>query len=609
MRIGADYIEGRSTFVVWAPFVQAVTLKTDGAEYPMEKDDRGYWRAACAHMPPGTTYLYRLDGSLERPDPASSFQPYGVHGASQLIDHAFDWHDRAWDGLPVKDMVIYELHVGTFSPEGTFGAVIDRLDDLAALGVNAVELMPVAQCPGARAWGYEGVYPFAVQNSYGGPRELKRLVDACHRRALAVLLDVVYNHLGPEGNYLADFGPYFTDRYRTPWGEAVNFDGPYSDEVRNFFIENALRWFGRYHIDALRLDAIHGIFDQSATPFLAELAQATARFSEESGRRVSLIAESDLNDARVVGPAGVCGLGMDGQWSDDFHHALHALLTGEKVGYYVDFGGVADLAAALKDGFVYQGRYSVYRKRRHGNATTGVPAEKFIICCQNHDQTGNRRAGERLTALVPFAALKLAAGVLLTAPCVPLLFMGEEYGEDNPFLYFVDYADPGLAGAVRQGRSAELKAFGWEGEAPDPGAAATFAASKIEWEKRTHGRGKLLCDYFRRLLSLRREIACLGAGDNGRMQVYASEEDRLVAARRWKEESSAFWLCNLDGAAKPLSLPLPEGRLVKVLDASDAMWGGPGGVLPDRLCGGSGAGLSIGGYGFALFIADPQGTG
>ncbi len=566
----------------------------------MEKDALGYWKVTCEHVPPGTAYLYRLDGSLERPDPASSFQPYGVHGASQLVDHAYPWRDRDWSGIPLKEMVIYEVHVGTFSPQGTFAAVIDRLDELAVLGVNAIELMPVAQCPGTRAWGYEGVYPFAVQDSYGGPDGLKRLIDACHGRGLAVVLDVVYNHLGPEGNYLADFGPYFTDKYRTPWGKAVNFDGPYSDEVRNFFIENALHWFGRYHIDGLRLDAIHGVFDQSATPFLAELAQAAARFSEQSGRRVSLIAESDLNDARAVKPA--CGLGLDGLWADDFHHALHTLLTAEKTGYYVDFGKVADLATALKEGFVYQGRYSAYRRRRHGNATTGVAAEKFVIFCQNHDQTGNRRTGERLAGLVPFEALKLAAGVLLTAPYVPLLFMGEEYGEDNPFLFFADYSDPELARSVRQGRREEFRAFEWEGEVPDPLDAGTFAASKIEWEKRYRGRGKILCDYFRRLLFLRKEIECLASLDNDRMEVYGSEADRLVAARRWKGDSAVFWVCNLDGEAKPLSIPLPEGDWKKVLDSSDAMWGGPGGVLPDRLCGRT-ADLSISGYGFVLFIA------
>ncbi len=608
LRIGAEYIGGLSSFVVWAPFSGSVSLKTDGTEYPMEKDDLGYWKVTAEHVSPGATYLYHLDGSLERPDPASSFQPYGVHGASQVVDHAYPWHDGEWSGLPVKDMVIYELHVGTFSPEGTFGAVIERLDDLTALGVNAVELMPVAQCPGTRAWGYEGVYPFAVQGFYGGPHEFKKLVDACHERALAVILDVVYNHLGPEGNYLSDFGPYFSDRYRTPWGQAVNFDGPYSDEVRNFFIENALSWFERYHVDALRLDAIHGIFDQSATPFLAELAQAAGRFSAESGRLVSLVAESDLNDARVTKPFDACGLGMDGQWSDDFHHALHTLLTGEKAGYYADFGHVADLVTALREGFVYQGRYSAYRKRRHGNATAGMPAEKFIVFCQNHDQVGNRKTGERLATLVSFEALKLAAGVLLTAPYVPLLFMGEEYGEDNPFLYFVDHLDPELARAVREGRRKEFKAFGWVGDVPDPGAADTFTASKIEWEKRFRGTGKILCDYYRRLLSLRREVECLASG-NGRMEVHGLEAEKLVVARRWQGDSAVFWLCNLDGAPKRFSAPLPEGGWIKVLDSRDKMWGGPGGTLPDRLDGAAGADLSIGGYGFALFIADTQGTG
>jgi maltooligosyltrehalose trehalohydrolase len=573
----------------------------------MEKDDRGYWSCELPAAAPGCAYLYRLDESLERPDPASFFQPYGVHGPSVVIDHAFPWHDRDWTGINARNMALYELHVGTFSPEGVFGGVIDRLGELRALGVNAVELMPVGQFPGARAWGYEGVYPFAVQDSYGGPYELKRLVDACHALGLAVVLDVVYNHLGPEGNYLADFGPYFTDAHRTLWGMAVNFDGPYSDEVRNFFIENALHWFGRYHIDALRLDAIHCIFDRSAAPFLAELAQRTARFSEETGRRFSLIAESDLNDAGVVKPGRLGGVGLDAQWSDDFHHSLHSLLTGERNGYYVDFGAVADLAKAIKEAFVYQGRYSAYRKRRHGNATEGVPAEKFVVFCQNHDQTGNRGNGERLAALVPFEALKLAAGVLLTAPYVPLLFMGEEYGEDRPFLYFTDCGDPDLASAVRAGRKEELKAFGWEREPPDPLDAGTFAASKIEWEKRRTGRGKVLCDYFRRMFSLRRQIACLALPDNCRLQVYASEADRLIGARRWNEGISVLWLGNLEGAAKPLTIPVPEGSWIKVLDSSDAMWGGAGCLLPDRLRGVAWPESSIGAYGFALFVADGSG--
>ncbi len=601
MKVGAECSGGRSFFSVWAPFRRSVSLKVDGAEYPMERDDKGYWRVVVDGAGQGSSYFYRLDDALERPDPASSFQPRGVHGASATVDHVFPWQDGPWRGVDVGDMALYEAHVGTFTPEGSFGAMIDRLGELADLGVNALELMPVAQFPGTKAWGYEGVYPFAVQDSYGGPRELKRLVNACHLHDLAVVLDVVYNHLGPEGNYFADFGPYFTDRYQTPWGMAVNFDGPYSDEVRNFFIENALHWFGRYHIDALRLDAIHGIFDQSATPFLVELAERTARFSEESGRKFSLIAESDLNDVRVIKPRVLGGLGMDGQWSDDFHHALHALLTGERKGYYVDFGAVGDLNKAVEEAFVYQGRYSSYRKRRHGNATTGAPAEKFIVFCQNHDQVGNRMKGERLATLVPFEGLKLAAGVVLTSPFVPLLFMGEEYGEERPFLFFTDYGDPDLAEAVRRGRRAEFKDFEWEGETPDPLDVKTFEASRIEWEKRRAGRGRILCDYYRRLLSLRKELSCLSLPDNCRTQILSSETERLLLARRWNGEASVFWLGNLGGSAVPLTLPPPEGNWTKILDSSDAAWGGPGSLLPDRLSGDAAPEASITGYAFALF--------
>jgi maltooligosyltrehalose trehalohydrolase len=571
----------------------------------MERDGMGYWSVAC-DAPAGTDYLYRINGSVDRPDPASHFQPSGVHAASRVVDHAFPWQDRGWEGIALSDMVIYEVHVGAFTPEGTFAAMIGRLDDLAALGVNAVELMPVSQFPGTRSWGYDGVYIFAPQASYGGPAGLKELINACHRRSIAVVLDVVYNHLGPEGNYLADFGPYFTDRYRTPWGAAVNFDGPYSDDVRGFFIENALHWFESYHVDGLRIDAIHGIFDQSAVPFLARMSEAVADYRRASGRSVLLIAESDLNDARVVRPVSEGGLGMDGEWSDDFHHALHALLTGERTGYYADFGTVADMETALRDGMVYQGRYSLYRKRSHGNAAAGTACGQMVVFCQNHDQVGNRMKGERLAALVPFEALKAAAGVLLASPYVPLLFMGEEYGEENPFLYFADYADPGLMEAVRNGRRAEFKEFSWAGDPPDPGSVETFMASKLAWEKRGRGKGRALCAYYRRLLALRREVPCLAQPDKGRLEVRGLEADKLIMARMWKDGSAVFWLANLEGKAKtvaPVALPLPAGRWKKLIDSGDAAWGGTGGPLPETLSGGGGS-LRIGPFGFALFVGD-----
>ncbi len=602
-RVGGRRLTGGGcSFTVWAPFAQDVQLKADGAVRRMERDAMGYWNAVC-DVPAGTDYLYRLDGSVERPDPASHFQPSGVHAASRVVDHSFSWQDTGWGGIALADMAIYELHVGAFTPDGTFDAVTGRLDDLAALGVNAVEMMPVAQFPGTRSWGYDGVYLFAPQASYGGPEGLKRLVNECHKRSVAVVLDVVYNHLGPEGNYMAEFGPYFTDRYRTPWGDAVNFDGPYSDDVRNFFIENALHWFESYHVDALRLDAIHGIFDQSAAPFLASLSEAVADYRKASGRTVLLIAESDLNDARVVTPAAAGGFGMDGEWSDDFHHALHALLTGERTGYYADFGAASDVVTAVRDGMVYQGRYSDYRKRSHGNSAAGTTCRQMVIFCQNHDQVGNRMRGERLSTLVPFEALKAAAGVLLASPYVPLLFMGEEYGEENPFLYFVDHADAELMQAVREGRKNEFKEFAWAGDPPDPGLPETFMASKIAWEKRKTGRGKALCAYFRRLLAARREIPCLRMPDKGRLEVYGSEADKVVMARMWNEGSAVFWLANLDREAKTASLPLPSGRWKKVIDSGDDEWNGPGSLLPGRLED-PWPDVAVGAFGFALFVME-----
>ncbi|MEJ2683739.1 MAG: malto-oligosyltrehalose trehalohydrolase [Candidatus Sulfobium sp.] len=401
MQVGAHYLgEGRCRFTVWAPFTEKVSVHVVAPAdrlIRMEKDDRGYWEVTTSGVFPGTQYFYRLDAETERPDPASHLQAGGVHGPSEVVDQgSFPWKDGARKDIPVGQMIIYELHVGTFTPEGTFDAVIPRLDELYSMGTNAIELMPIAQFPGERNWGYDGVYPYAVQKSYGGPEGLKRLVDACHSRGMAVILDVVYNHLGPEGNYLRDFGPYFTEKYNTPWGEAINFDDAYSDEVRNFFIENALYWFRHFHMDGLRLDAIHAIYDMSAIPFLRELAGSVAGFSAEEGRSCHLIAESDRNDSTVIHPGEQGGYGMDAQWNDDFHHALHTLLTGEKTGYYIDFGMTDHLVKAYREGFVYSGQYSGYRKRRQGNSAADRPSSQFVLFAQNHDQIGNRMLGERL---------------------------------------------------------------------------------------------------------------------------------------------------------------------------------------------------------------------
>ncbi|MFW6055122.1 MAG: malto-oligosyltrehalose trehalohydrolase, partial [Thermodesulfobacteriota bacterium] len=440
MKIGAWYKgDNRCTFRVWAPYAGEMSVhfpERPTRTVSMQKLEQGYFEITCSSTPPGTRYSYLLPGGHHRPDPASQFQPRDVHGPSEVVDQGrFTWTDSSWLMFPKEEIIAYELHTGTFTPQGTFEAVIPRLNALQDLGVNTLNLMPVAQFPGARNWGYDGVLPFAVQNTYGGPLGLKQLVDACHCRGMAVILDVVYNHLGPEGNYLAQFGPYFTETYQTPWGEALNFDGPHSDQVRNFFIENALYWFREFHVDGLRLDAVHAILDMSAKPFLQELSEKVDDFRLQHERRVYLIPESDLNDTRLIRSRESGGFGHDAQWNDDFHHALHALLTAEDHGYYQDFGSPSHLAKSLQQGYAYTWNYSRYRQRHHGNASRDIPGDRFVVFSQNHDQVGNRMLGERLSSLVSFEALKLAAACVLLSPFLPLLFMGEEYGEEAPFLY------------------------------------------------------------------------------------------------------------------------------------------------------------------------------
>jgi maltooligosyltrehalose trehalohydrolase len=450
--------------------------------YPMEAEPRGYFRLSRMQVPEGQRYAYRLDGGPERPDPASLWQLEGVHGPSAVVcTGRFGWTDQRWKGLELDDLVFYELHVGTFTPEGTFHAVIPRLDSLRELGVTAVELMPVGQFPGSRNWGYDGVSPYAVQDSYGGPRGLQRLIDACHARGLAVFLDVIYNHLGPEGNYLGEFGPYFTDRYKTPWGPAFNYDGPGSDAVRDYVLANARMWVEEYHADGLRVDAVHAIFDFSARHILRALKEAVDEAARRAGRRVQVIAESDLNDVRLLLPPERGGYGLDGQWSDDFHHAVHTYLTGERHGYYEDFGRVEDLARVLLEPFLVAGTYSPHRDRTHGAPAGDLAGDRFVVSIQNHDQVGNRARGDRLAALLPPPAQRLAACLMLLSPHLPLLFMGEEYGEDNPFLFFCSFEDAGLVQAVREGRRREFASFAWQGEVPDPQSEGTFSASRLSW--------------------------------------------------------------------------------------------------------------------------------
>jgi maltooligosyltrehalose trehalohydrolase len=602
---GASLLEdGQVRFVVWAALARKVEvhlLSPRERLAPMQVTERGYHHAVVDGVEPGSLYLYRLDEGGERPDPASRFQPQGVGGPSQVVSPHFEWEDGRWFGLPLQDYAIYELHVGTFTPEGTFDGVIPHLGELREAGITVIELMPVAQFPGARNWGYDGVYPFAVQNSYGGPDGLKRLVNACHKLGLAVVLDVVYNHLGPEGNYLAEFGPYFTDRYRTTWGAALNFDGPYSDEVRHFFIENALHWVAEYHIDALRLDAVHAIVDHSAVPFVEELAEAVHHRAERLNRRIHVIAESNLNDARLVRPPEMGGYGLDGQWNEDFHHCLHVLLTGERAGYYQDYGGLAQLAKAFREGFVYSGQYSPYRQRRYGSSSRDVPAHRLVVFAQNHDQVGNRMLGERLSQIVPFEGLKLAAGVVLLSPFVPLLFMGEEYGETAPFQYFVSHSDAALVDAVRRGRREEFAAFAWQGEPPDPQDEGTFLRSRLNRNFRAEGYHGVLFEFYRELFRLRSTIAALADLSKEQMEVLEHEEEQVLFVRRWSGNSQVFVAFNFGDRQATAVVSAPAGRWHKRLDSADERWQGKGSSLPETLSLNGEAKLGLSPMSLALF--------
>jgi maltooligosyltrehalose trehalohydrolase len=599
---------GRCGFRVWAPAADRVDLhiiEPFDRVIPMISPGNGYHEAAVEGVGPGARYLYRLNGALERPDPASRYQPDGVQGPSQVVDPEFLWTDARWSSLPLKNYVIYELHVGAFTAEGTFDASIRRLDDLRALGVTAIELMPVAQFPGNRNWGYDGVYPYAVQNSYGGPRSLKKVVDHCHQRGLAAVLDVVYNHLGPEGNYLADFGPYFTDRYTGPWGAALNFNGADSDEVRRFFIENAKYWFDEFHFDALRLDAVHAILDFSPFSFLEELGAAITDLAAKLGRPLYLIPESAANDPRLIRGRDSGGLGHHAQWSDDFHHSLHALLTGERDGYYQDYGTIEDLAEAFREGFVYSGRYSSYRRRRHGSSSRDIPAERFVVCAQNHDQVGNRRDASRLGGLVSFEKLKLAAGAVILSPFIPLLFMGEEYGETAPFLYFISHSDPDLVEAVRRGRKREFAAFGLD-DPPDPQSEETFLRSKLDWRLRDEGRHRILLDFYAELLRLRKEIPALSRLSKNHLTVTGDETGRTLSLRRWDRDSQVYAGYNFGSERATSPLPLPAGVWETLLSSADARWGGPGCRRLDEIKSDGKTVLETQGMSFTLLRRRPQ---
>ncbi|MEM8503200.1 MAG: malto-oligosyltrehalose trehalohydrolase [Cyanobacteria bacterium P01_D01_bin.1] len=584
MDIGARFKDG-CRFTVWAPLVDSVAVEVVGHEFQpviartleMERDDLGYWRAHVPDLPAGTLYKYRLNGEDAWPDPASRYQPEGVHGPSEVIDHSqFAWSDQDWKGVPLENYVIYELHVGTFTATGTFEAAIDRLDDLVDLGVTAVEIMPVAQFPGDRNWGYDGVFPFAVQNSYGGPTALKKLVNACHQKGLAIILDVVYNHFGPEGNYTGKFGPYTTARYQTPWGSAINFDDAYSDGVREYFTENAVSWLCDYHFDALRLDAVHAIYDFGAKHFLQSLSESVAEFTEQRSYPGFLIAESDLNDPRLIRPVSKGGYQLSAQWSDDFHHALHTRLTGESAGYYGDFANLKSLAIAIKDRFVYAGQYSPFRHRPHGSPADDLPSYQFVVCNQNHDQVGNRMMGDRLSTLVSFSALKLAAGVTLLSPYIPLLFMGEEYGETNPFLYFVDHGDPDLIEAVRRGRTQEFSDFYAQGTPPDPVSEETFNRSTLNWLSDTdksatdRQQQRIMRRFYQRLIEVRHQ--CKIMTPTTAEDVVVTHTNNTLQYKQSIASGDLFCAMNFSNQAAKIDLTLGSQTWWQQLNSADARW-------------------------------------
>jgi maltooligosyltrehalose trehalohydrolase len=574
---GAFMLENSCRFIVWAPDKEQMYLHLItpfDRKYPMIKNDEGYFSIEISALKAGARYFFSPENEKDYPDPASFYQPEGVHGPSEVVDHlSFQWEDHSWHGLPQENLIFYEIHVGTFTPEGTFEAIIPRLDEIATSGINALELMPVAQFPGTRNWGYDGVYPFAVQNSYGGPYGLKKLVDACHERKIAVFLDTVFNHLGIEGNYFEKFGPYFTKKYCIPWGDSINFDGEWSDGVRDYFSDNTVYWLKNYHIDGLRLDAIHMIYDFGAVSFW-ELVQEKIKGAEvQTGRRFYLIAESDLNSPKVVRPPEVGGFGLDAQWLDDFHHALYVALDKSGRERYEDFGRMEQLAKAYTDGFVHSGQYVSFRKRKFGSSSAAVPGNKFVVFNSNHDQIGNRVKGERLSMLVDFEKQKLAAAALLLSPYLPLFFMGEEYGENTPFFYFINHSDEKLMEAVREGRKKEFANYKWGSEPPDPGAIETFNSSKINWDKRRSGQHKIMLEWNKKLIELRRENKALQTFNKDDIRILMTTQEGFMMHRCSEDEKThliAFF--NFSEANLNFTLPNYTSEWPLVLSSNDRQW-------------------------------------
>jgi maltooligosyltrehalose trehalohydrolase len=575
--LGINFINGTAHVLLWAPFAGEVILhnETTKESFAMEQEALGYRQLKTDRIQDDDLYRFSIDGGELLPDPASLSQPMGVHKSSQAIDlHSFPWTDQHWRNPDFGDYIIYELHAGTFSSEGNFNGIAERLEHLKKLGVNAIEIMPVAQFPGSRNWGYDGVFPFAVQNSYGGVMGLQQLVDACHKNGFAVILDVVYNHLGPEGNYFGAFGPYFTDKYKTPWGSAINFDDAYCDPVRRYFIENALMWLRDFHIDALRMDAVHAIKDFSPVHIIKEMNEAVTLFNAAMGTRKYLIAETDLNDSIFVKDVKEQGYGVSAQWCDEFHHALRVASGQERTGYYADFTGIADLARSIKDAYVFTGQYSYHRHRNFGSPTSGISGDHFVVFAQNHDQVGNRMLGERLAQLVSFDMQKLMAAMVLTAPFVPLLFMGEEWGATTPFQYFIDHSDKDLIKAVDKGRKEEFAQFQTEGEPAPAHKEATFLNSRLNWNEITEAKHKVMLSFYEYLIKLRRLHLALMNYDRHSVEVVVDAEKEILIMERSFKEQRIYCLYNFSKEVHEVRLKEDIFPLQVLLSSSDEQWMG-----------------------------------
>jgi maltooligosyltrehalose trehalohydrolase len=569
---------GNATVVLWAPLANEVELFLNEETISLEKQQYGYWTITTNKIKPGDRYKFSLDKKPPFPDPASLWQPDGVHERSAAFDlKKYQWQDASWKNIPLNDYIIYEVHTGTFSNQHNFKGIIEKLDYLIDLGITAIEIMPVGQFPGKRNWGYDGVYPYAVQHSYGGPESLQQLVDTCHQKGLAIILDVIYNHLGPEGNYLGECGPYFTDKYKTPWGKAMNYDDAWCNGPRDYVIDNALMWFRDFHIDALRMDAVHAIRDLGPVHLIKAMRQKVDELSTAIGKPCYLIAELDLNDPHFINPLEKNGYGADAQWIDEFHHALRVTSGQPREGYYADFNGIADLAKSYRDAYVYDGQFSKHRKKFFG-VKTDNPGSQFVVFSQNHDHIGNRMLGERTSQLVSFEMCKLLAAAVLFSPYLPMLFMGEEWAETHPFLFFIDHTDEELAKLVAKGRKEEFSSFNWEGEAPDPRLEETFSRSLLQWNLLDKWHHQTMLQYYKKLIALRKTMASLRSTNRQDTNVEVNVENETLILSRRAGDELAICVMNFSRQQQKVKADLTGKRVV--LDSSSTEWGGPSNSSP-----------------------------